>query len=371
MTSEERRESRYRRRAAKRAAKKAMMSSEWDDYAKVFTYSHLYASYKKCRRGIGWKASAQKYAANAPLNVFDTYSQLKQRGFCPGDFYEFDILERGKPRHIRSVTLRERVVQRCLCDYSMVPILSRSFIYDNGACLKGKGYSFSQQRCIKHLHDHYRQYGADGYVLTFDFRHFFDNVSHEELRRKLNAAYSDQELLSLATRFIDKFGDIGLGLGSQVSQVLALASADRLDHFIKEILRIHGYGRYMDDGYLIHPDKEYLRHCLAQIRMKCDELGIILNEKKTHIVPLRKGFTFLKIRLLLVDGGKIIRIPCKANTTRMRRKLKKFLPKVERGEMTTDDVHQSFQSWRSHILGLNAYRAINNTELLYKQLYSH
>lgn len=73
--------------------------------------------------------------------------------------------------------------------------------------------------------------------------------------------------------FIDAFGDVGLGLGSQISQTFALASADRLDHYIKEVLRIKGYGRYMDDGYLIHHSKAYLQKCLSQIEQICNALG--------------------------------------------------------------------------------------------------
>lgn len=370
MTSKERHENRYQRRKAAREAKKRAVCAEWDCYDKVFTYDHLYASYRKCRRGVGWKASVQRYGANATLNVCQTYAKLKNRKFKPGEFYEFDIWERGKPRHIRSVSFRERVVQRCLCDYSLVPMISRSFIYDNGACLQGKGYDFSRKRCVQHLRKHYAKYGNEGYVLVFDFRHFFDNVSHEEVFRRLERVYEDSELLSMVKSFVNKFGDIGLGLGSQISQVLALASADRLDHFIKEELRIRGYGRYMDDGYLIHPSKEYLQYCLKEIRAKCEELGIVLNESKTHIIPLRRGFTFLKVRTILTDSGRILCRPWRSNITRMRRKLKKLKRKVDEGIMTVEDVFQSLQSWRSHLIRMKAYRTIRAMEKLFFDIFA-
>jgi hypothetical protein len=35
----------------------------------------------------------------------------------------------------------------------------------------------------------------------------------------------------------------------------AIFYPDKLDHFIKEKLRVRYYGRYMDDLYLIHADK--------------------------------------------------------------------------------------------------------------------
>lgn len=62
-----------------------------------------------------------------------------------------------------------------------------------------------------------------------------------------------------------------------------MALPNSLDHMIKEQLGIRLYARYMDDGYLIHSDKEYLRYCLQEIKAKCNELGISTNQKKTQI----------------------------------------------------------------------------------------
>lgn len=233
----------------------------------------------------------QKYITQAPLNVLNTHKLLISGKYQSQGFYEFDILERGKPRHIKSVTIEERVVQRCLCDYALVPVISRTFIYDNGASMKDKRYSFAIRRLTQHLHEHYRKHGQDGYILLFDFSKFFDHVNHALVKDILHKEFSDERLLALTEHFIDAFGNVGLGLGSQVSQVLALASANRLDHVIKEVLHIRGYGRYMDDGYLIHHSKAYLRHCLSVIKTVCNELGIVLNVKKTHIIKLSHGFT--------------------------------------------------------------------------------
>lgn len=369
MTSKERHEARYKRRVAKRLAKKLKTCEHYDNYDDVFTYTNLFNAYKCCRKNVGWKSSTQKYKANATLNVFKAFDKLKQGKFKTSGFYEFDINERGKTRHIKSVTMGERVVQRCLCDNSLVPMMSRRFIYDNAASLKNKGYDFSIRRIQEHLIRHYRKHGTDGYILLYDFSKFFDNISHTEILNVLSKEYTDKRLYELIKHFIDAFGDKGLGLGSQVSQILALTSANKLDHYIKEVLHIKGYGRYMDDGYLIHESKEYLQHCLRKIREKCKELGIILNEKKTRIVKITHGFTFLKVRFFMTDTGKIVKKVCKANVTRMRRKLKKFKKKVEDGIMTLQDVYTSYQSWRSHNKRLNSYHTIKNMDKLYNDLF--
>lgn len=369
MTSEERREVRYQRRVASLAAKKAEKCSQCDDFEKVFTYDHLYSAYKKSRRNVSWKASVQKYISQAPTNIQRTHDKLMKGTFRSSGFMEFDIHERGKIRHIRSVHIEERVVQRCLCDYALVPVLSRTFIYDNAASLENKGYSFSVRRLTKHLRDHYRKYGNDGYVLLFDFSKFFDRVSHELVKRIVRREFMDERLIALIDHFVDAFGDVGLGLGSQISQTFALAAGNRLDHFVKEVLHIKHYGRYMDDGYLIHPSKEYLEACLSAIMRVCDMLGLTMNTKKTQIVKLSHGFTFLKIKFKLTDTGRIVKKIYRRSVTKMRRKLKAFYGLYRKGVMTAADVYASFQSWRAYSQNFNAYRTCRNMGALYDNLF--
>lgn len=293
---------------------------------------------------------------------------MRERYKSPG-FYEFDLYERGKKRHIRSTVIAERVVQHCLCDYAIVPMVSRTFIYDNGASMKNKGYDFAVRRITQHLHEHYRKHGQDGYVLLFDFSKFFDNVSHAVVKGIFQKEFTDERLIRVANHLIDVFGEKGLGLGSQISQVMALASANRLDHYVKEVLRIRGYGRYMDDGYLIHPSKEYLKECLEKMQIICDELGITLNRKKTQIVKLSHGFTWLKVRFFLTSNGKVIKRIHRSSVTRMRKRFKKLYPMYLDGRITLEDVNNSWQSWRSHAMRFRSYYTIMNAQAQYERLF--
>lgn len=369
MTSEQRKEARYQRRVAKRQEKKHRDYPEANNFEKVFSYGNLYEAYKCCRKGVAWKASVQKYIAQAPINLCSTHHQLMTGKYKSPGFFEFDIYERGKKRHIRSTVIGERVVQRCLCDNSLVPLLGRTFIYDNGASMKDKGYDFAIRRITEHLRKHYRKYGTEGYILLFDFSKFFDNVSHAVVKKILQKELEDERVRAIAEHFVDMFGDVGLGLGSQISQVLALASANRLDHYVKEMLRVKFYGRYMDDGYLIHPSKEYLTKCREAIRIICDELGITLNEKKTQIVKLTHGFTWLKVRFYLTNTGKVVRKIYKRSVTKMRIKLKKLKRIYEAGGLAFSDIYATWQSWRAYASKFDSYHTTQNMARLYTQLF--
>lgn len=181
MNSTERHEARYQRRKAARIEKKAKALKEFGDFGAVFSFDHLYASYRASIKGVGWKASTQRYKSSALAHIAKTQEELLTGKYRSRGFYEFDLVERGKPRHIRSVHISERVVQRCLCDYCLVPALSKSFIYDNGASLPGKGYDFAVSRVTRFLADHYRRYGNEGYALIFDFSKYFDTAHHEPI----------------------------------------------------------------------------------------------------------------------------------------------------------------------------------------------
>lgn len=370
MNSEERREKRYFSRRALRDARKQKKVAPYDDFDKVFSYENLYGAYRKCRRNVAWKSSTQKYVTQAPLMVRRTRDALVAGTWKSKGFSEFDINERGKIRHIRSVTMEERVVQRCLCDNALVPALRGTFIYDNSASLESRGYHFALKRLCVHLQEHYRKYGTEGYILLFDFRKFFDSVPHKLCKDILRSTFSDERILSIAEYFIDCFdGDSGLGLGSQISQTMALAAGNTIDHYIKDIRGIRGYGRYMDDGYIISDSKEELQDILYAMVDICKELGLELNTKKTQIVKISHGFRFLKARISITDTGKIIKRIPPSSVTRARQRLKRLAPMIQDGRLDFTDARASFSSWMAYAANFMAHYAIERMNMFFKDLF--
>lgn len=288
-------------------------------------------------------------------------------------FIEFNLFERGKKRHIKSVHFKERVAQRSLCDNALVPMLSRSLIYDNGASLKDKGISFARDRLKHHLHQYYRRTGGnEGYILLMDFSGYFDNILHEPCYELLDAAFEDKRILALCQQFIEPFGEKSLGIGSQVSQILAVSYRSSIDHYIKEVLRVKEYGCYMDDSYLIHNNKKELWQHYAVIRKLCADLGIRINERKTQIVKLSHGFTYMKGRYFLTDSGKVIVKPCRRNTTAHRRKLKKLKRFMERGTLTVDQIACAHNSYRGYIeKDYKSHITVRNMDKLFHELYGY
>jgi retron-type reverse transcriptase len=373
MTSQERHEARYQRRKAERALKRKKKLTQYDNFERVADIDNLYQAFKDSMRGVVWKESVQRYEANVMRNIIETRRKLLAGEGVQSGFVEFTLRERGKIRHIKSVHISERIVQKCLCVQVLVPILSNSLIYDNGASIKGKGVSFAIRRFIAHIARWYRENNNSntGYALLIDFSKFFDNIDHTILFELLKTKISDERIIDLTKRFITVFGEgKSLGLGSQVSQISAIFYPDKLDHYIKETLRIKYYGRYMDDLYLIHQDREYLIKCLSEIKKICDTLHITINMKKTSIIPLKNGVKFLKGIYSLTETGRIIRRADPVSRKRMRRKLNKLKILFEAGKIKYNDIYTSYQSWRgNYIKRFDAYQTIKRMDGLYNRLF--
>ena len=361
---------RYKNRQKKRQAKRKIDKIEYDNYNMVFTYDHLLEAAKKCKHNVNWKSSVQNFMRELHYNVFAIYTELRDKKFKIKSSYEFDIFERGKKRHIRSVHIRERVVQRCLCDNCLIPILSKTFIYDNCASLKDKGTNFALKRLKHHMLQHYRKYGLDGYVLLFDFSDYFASIPHDKIMGLFAKYITDKDILNLIQLFVDMDGDErGLCLGNQVSQVGALLMASPLDHYIKDKCRVKHYIRYMDDGIIIHHSKEFLIDLLEDLNKIANDLGLTINMKKTKIVKFSSQFKFLKKKIRIDENGRIYMRIIRSSITRMRRKLKKLRVKLDNGEITFQDVITAYQSWHNYALKYNSYNSVCSMDKLFFELY--
>jgi hypothetical protein len=68
---------------------------------------------------------------------------------------------------------------------------------------------------------------------------------------------------------------------------------NNFDHFIRQELGFKHYGRYVDDFYIIHPDKEKILAAIPVIRAKLAEIKITLHPHKFYFQHYSKGVEFI------------------------------------------------------------------------------
>ena len=339
-------------------------------YEEMCSFQNLYNAHRAARRGKRDKTEVIKFEMNLAENLCKLQKELTERTYRPCGYKHFMIYE-PKARSIYAPDYADRVVQHCLCDNILMPMLERRLIYDNAACRIEKGTHFSMDRLSGFIRELYKKHGTEGYFLKCDVRKYFDSINHSVLKQKLSKVF-DGEIFILLCRIINSYEttkDVGLPLGNQASQWFALYYLDSVDRLIKERLQIKFYVRYMDDFVLIHNDKDYLRYCLNEIQRVCNaELNIELNEK-TQIFPVKNGVDYLGWHFYLTETGKVIRKLRTSNKRRLKRRMNKKAQDYHDYLLDIDDIKRSLASTNGHLSHGHTYRL--RARLSWKTVYTH
>ncbi len=325
------------------------------DFEKVIDFDNMYRAYRKSKCGKGFKKSSAKFNIMALDGIYTLIEQLKNKTYTVSDYSEFKVYE-PKERIIKTTSFKDKVVQHSLCDNVILPRLEKVFIYDNCAGQKGKGTLFGLNRLSEQMQQFYKRYGHAGYILKCDISKFFYSIPHEQLKDIVNYHFSyDKDICWLCDLFIDSTDGKGIPLGNQINQGFALLYLDGMDKLITGELGIEYYGRYMDDFYLIHTSKEYLKYCLEVIREFLETLDLTLNGK-TQIFPFKNGVSYLGFHTYITFTGKAIRKLKNQNKRNAQRKYFKMAKRVASGELSIDKFDASYTAWKNHMLHGNCYR---------------
>ncbi|MBR5535761.1 MAG: hypothetical protein IKU60_03845 [Clostridia bacterium] len=325
------------------------------DFEKVIDFENMYKAYRRAKCGKGNKKSAARFSASALDGVHLLIEQLRNKTYRVSEYTEFKVYE-PKERIIKTTPFKDKVVQHSLCDNVILCKLQEVFICDNCAGQKGKGTLFGLDRLSVQMKEFWKKYRHDGYILKCDVTKFFYSIPHEKLKDVVNYHFShDQDICWLCDLFIDSTEGFGIPLGNQINQGFALLYLDGMDHFIKGELGIEYYGRYMDDFYLIHPDKEYLKYCLEVLTEFLGTLDLTFNGK-TQIMPFKNGVNYLGFHTYVTENGKVIRKLKNQNKRNAQKKFVLMARLVREGKLSQEKFDASYGAWKNHVSHGNCYR---------------
>ena len=336
----------------------------------IIGFEALYKSAMKCKKGVIWKDSVAHYILNIVEESIKLEDQLKGGDYHSRPLKPFTVNSNGKMRTVMGVAFRDRVFQRSLNDNAIYPQMTRSFIYDNGACQKGKGTNFSRERLVCFLQRFYRKHGTSGYVLQCDIKGYYPNMRHDAVEATFKK-HLNEETFNLAVKVLREQypGEVGYLPGSQMIQIAGISVLSEFDHFVKERLRIKYYVRYMDDFLLIHEDADYLSECKDKINERLKTIGFELHPKKTRIYPIKDGIKFLGFIYRLTDTGKVVQTVIPINVKRYRGKLKRLVGLAKKGQLTKEKVDECYRSWRAHCERGDSHKMLCRMDAYYKSLW--
>lgn len=329
----------------------------------------------ECTKQSRWKETTQRYIADMLVRNLELQNEVLDGRYSVRPTTDFFLNERGHIRKIEAPVVRDRIVQKSLTVKVLTPSLRPYVIYDNYASLKMRGTHFARKRFEILLRRYMSRNGMDGYVLLIDIKKYFESIDHEVLKKLIAPKISSEpaEVVDLIHYIIDhsSHSDKGLNLGSEAPQILAVYYLNPIDQFVKVVKGIKYYGRYMDDIFVIAKTKTELKSLLAEIEAKLSELRLNVNKKKTHIVKLTHGFTFLQVKYNILPTGKILKRPAHSKVVRERRRLRAFKRRLDDGFMTEDQVWNCYKSWRGSVVREHnaCTKTLRSTDALYASLF--
>lgn len=290
-----------------------------------FTFENLVEASYKCEKGVSWKRQVQYFKNDRFCRVVELLEDLKNGTYKLEGCDQFHIIERGKPRDVKSIHVRDRVVQRCLSDNILVPVLLDNLVEENSACIKGRGLSYAFDRVVNHL----KNVNIDGWILQFDFHDYFHTINHEILLKNLRKIIDDDRVFDLLELIIEDENP-GLELGSQISQLCAVFYLNDMDR--EMINNSVGYHRYMDDGIIFCKDKKQLNECFEILNKYVDNYGLTLNENKLVRKRAKDSFVFCKMRFKKIPDGVKMNVP-KKSSRKSKKHMKGVFKKVVTGKV--------------------------------------
>ena len=344
------------------------------------------------------KLKLEKFENNYVSNMIYIKKKLENRSYIPGKYNIF-LIKEPKLRIIMSQNIIDKLINHVVTQYFLINIFEGTLIEENVATRKNKGTKYGIFLLKKYLNE---VKDNNFYVLKFDISKYFFNLDHEIIKKLLVHKIKDKEVLkilydivdstdscyvnerinSLKEKEIKKITDSsckdkdllikeikelpnyevgkGLPIGNMSSQFLAILYLNELDHFIKSKLKIKYYIRYMDDGVIIHQNKEYLQYCLEEINKILERYKLKLN-KKTKIYSCKEGFEFLGFRYI-INNNKVIMKVKNSTKKRFKRKIKEYNKLLDKNKLSEFDYNQVLASYKGHL----SYGNTNN--LVYSNL---
>ena len=289
----------------------------------MVTTEGMLEAYYDCRRSKRKTASAIVYEMNYESNLIALRDRINTRTYQPGKSICF-VVTRPRYREVFAASFEDRIVHHYIA-LRLEPLFELVFSPRTFNCRKGKGQLYGVKMLEADIKEASNNYTTDCYIMKLDLQGFFMSIDKSMLARMIDKFivkyYKGNDIDDL--RYLcqvvvlhcpenncerhsprEMWGHLpankslftngegkGVAIGNLFAQLFANFLLNELDWYIEE-LGIKYHGRYVDDFYCIHKDKQVLLSAVPKIRAKLAELGLSLNPKKFYFQHYTKGVEF-------------------------------------------------------------------------------
>jgi len=263
----------------------------------MFSFKNIYSAYRECRKNKRNTHNALAFEMDLLQNLWQLHHELNDRTYKIGRSICF-LTTSPKLREVFAADFRDRIVHHILVK-ELEPLYERKFISDAYNNRKNKGIHKAMKKAQNYMNATY-----GGYYLQLDVKGFFYNIDKNILFKKVFRDIGDEKVLYLANKIIyhdptknyvfkgkrSNLKDLpehktlfkipkhkGLPIGNLTSQFFANVYMNDFDNYVKRVLKVKHYIRYVDDFVLFDRSKERLQMLFAEIKSYLlENLGLAL-----------------------------------------------------------------------------------------------
>ena len=215
-----------------------------NQYDTKLTYENLMKAHIESRKGKSLRKEIILFNLKQEEYIMWLYEQLKNMTYQHSGYTTFYVTE-PKLRVIEKSIYMDRIVHRWYVDNFLKEYFVKSFINTSYACIENRGMHkacLDVQNAMKHCKRIWNNY----YIINMDVAKYFQNINKEILYNILMKKIKDKKLLWLTKEILYSNGkEKGLPIGNYTSQTFANIYLNEVDQYIKHILKIKYYQRYL------------------------------------------------------------------------------------------------------------------------------
>lgn len=275
------------------------------EFTRLTALPNLYQCWQKAKRAKSSSKRVQRFEEDSLRHLLEIQRRLRAGTYTFGPYKAFTVQEK-KFRHVIDAPMKDRVVHWMLYQY-LLPIWMPKFIHDTYGNLPGRGTHAAVERLAQ-----FTRGPGTTWVLQLDISKYFYSVNHSLLKARALRYIGDQALRRLIVDLIDSFRtgatydglfapdsmyrqtrDKGMPIGNLSSQLLANVFLCEFDHWVKQVLGLRWYIRYVDDIVILAGSADELRAIKAAIVAKLNADGLTIHPHKVRLAPTAAGVPFL------------------------------------------------------------------------------
>jgi len=226
------------------------------------SYGNFDKAEKKARKNKVNSYGVKQFGKMREENLYRLIALLSEGKFKSSTPKTFRMIaDGGKIRDITKMPYYpDRILHHAILNV-IEERLTRSFIANTFNSIKHRGIHLLNQRLKHDLHVDPEE---SKYCLKIDIRKFYPSIPCTRIKEELRRYIKDKWFLAIIDEVLDTTD--GLSIGGLLSQIFSNTYVNRLDHYIKEELKVRYYYRYADDMVFLAPDKKILHKTLWHVR---------------------------------------------------------------------------------------------------------